>query len=71
MTNTAVGQGFDKSVEKSMGRRVLRQVWTTSKHEARSHSAAVTPKQGWVSRAQYYTRDIYEGRIYQQYDHDD
>ena len=67
MTNTAAGQGPDKSAERSTGRRGSRQVWTTGEHKAQSHSLAVIPEQGPVSRAQYDSRDSYERCIYQQY----
>ena len=71
MTSTAVGQGFGNSAERSTGRRGSQQVWTTNECEAWSHSTVVILEQGPISRAQYDTRDIYEGRIYQQYGHDD
>jgi len=71
MTSMTIGQGSDKSAEKSMERRVSWQAWTTGERGARSHNSAVTSKQKQISRAQYDARDIYEGRIYPPYGHDD
>ena len=71
MTSTAVGQGSDKSIEKSTKRHGSWQAWTIGERKARSHSAVVTPEQGRVSRAPYESHDIYEGRVCQQYGQDD